>query len=158
MQASGMSEPQELETVPGKPRLPRWIALPAATLAAPAAAGPAALSMIALLDGAPGQALLMLVLAPFMLIMLPGIYAYIFAFLPTAAFGFVLTLAGDRYPAVRDTRLWLATGAVGALPIAATSMPGPSLFLAASAAGAASALVYRLIVGLSWRSLPPAAG
>lgn len=128
--------------------LPRPAAILIATLVAPAAAGPGAFFVMDLLRGD----LIGAMLSPLQILSRVGIYAYIAAFLPVLVLGIPLTVAAGHSTIVRRKWFAIVTGAaLGLLLGVAVPFPIPLYLFAAS--GAACALVYRLIVGLSFGGL-----
>ncbi|HYG31054.1 MAG TPA: hypothetical protein VD887_12685 [Allosphingosinicella sp.] len=119
-----------------------------AVAVAPAMAAPAGLLIAGLLGDDPLRALLMAPLFPITWLTIPGIYGYFFAFGPVLLLGPALTLAARAAPRLRRKRVWIAAGALGGIGLAlALTGPVPPLILVGAAAGAASAITYRLIVG-----------
>jgi len=119
-----------------------------AAAVAPAMAAPAALLVVGLLGDDPLRALLMAPFFPVTWLTIPGIYGYFVALGPVLLLGPALTLAARTAPRLRPKRIWTAVGAVGGAAIALLfAGPVPALAVAGAAAGAASALTYRLIVG-----------
>ncbi|HEX8363738.1 MAG TPA: hypothetical protein VF603_00465 [Allosphingosinicella sp.] len=115
---------------------------------APAMAAPAGLLVAGLLGDDPWRALLMAPLFPVTWLTIPGIYGYFFAFGPVLLLGPALTFAARTTPGLRPKRVWVGVGALGGIGLAlAFAGPVAALIPVGAAAGAASALTYRLIVG-----------
>ncbi|HEY5722157.1 MAG TPA: hypothetical protein VIT45_07530 [Allosphingosinicella sp.] len=127
-----------------------FAAMAAATLVAPAAAPISVIIASVMREGSAD----MLLFAPMILVMRPGLYGFALAFCPVLLLGTALTAASLRFPALRPKRVWLATGAFFGILIGLALFPGGwDMVLYSGIAGAACALAYRLIVGPMVRNL-----
>ena len=134
----------------------RFIAtLVVAALIAPLATAPAVTATLALAKGD----LAMLVLAPFSLLTIAGLYAYMLAALPVFVLGTGLAIAADANPAVRPKWIWAGTGALFGAAIGAFFAGFDSLgLLAGAGAGAACATLHRVIIGTAFEPTARCAG
>ncbi len=123
-----------------------------ATFIAPAFAPAVGMFILAVLEGDPAGALLMVPLMPLLLLTIPGIYGYSLALVATLVLGLPLTAAAFAIPSLRRVRIWLAVGAAGGALLGLLFTHDVALALVGGVAGAISALVYRWIVGYSFKT------